>query len=61
MSDPIEVSFPCEIIRVATNADDSIRVTLDMEESCIPQATLLMVAKRDKAYMWAELEQRSNG
>jgi hypothetical protein len=61
VSEPLELSFECVIESVKTRkSDNSLIITLSLDESAIPQAALLMVAARDGLPLWAELiEQRS--
>lgn len=43
-----EISFPASVNKVQTLADGGIRVTLDLPESAIPQAAMLMECKREE-------------
>jgi hypothetical protein len=42
----MSIEFLAEVIRVGTLADGGIRVTLDLPETAVPEAALLMDCKR---------------
>ena len=46
-SDPARIVFTGEVNKVATLADGGIRVTLDLPETAIAQAAMLMQCKVD--------------
>ena len=45
--DKPKIEFPAEVNKVQTLADGGIRVTLDLPESAIQQAAMLMECKRE--------------
>ena len=42
------IEFVCAVYKVQTLADGGIRLTLDLPESAIPQAAMLMECKREE-------------
>ena len=43
---PEQIRFTAEVHKVQTLADEGLRVTLDLPETTIPQAAMLMECKR---------------
>lgn len=42
-----EITFPATVYKVQTLIDGGIRITLDLPETAIPQAAMLMECKRE--------------
>lgn len=52
-----EIQFPATVYKVQTLVDGGLRVTLDLPESAIPQAALLMDCKRLETPLFVKVEE----
>ena len=48
MSDVARIQFSAVVYKVQTLADGGLRITLDLPETAIPQAAMLMECKREE-------------